>query len=160
MNTGYLRFFCLLFGLFCLLLGFYIEQRRKANIFFNKIKDLISNFKSLDFTIMQVAQQIVQDKNFQIQLPKELTSCDFDIFLIMLDDQFVKVFPLKDSGGTKEISLMQYQTLIKKFKNKQTICTYTFDLNSMSVYHQVGQCILWIKNPQTSIMLNNKGPTY
>jgi len=154
MNTWILRFFCLLFGLIFLLFGFYIEQKRKSSLFFNKVKDLISNCKSLDFIIMQIIQ------NKKIQLPEEFTNCDFDFFIITLENRLVKVFPLKNSRNEGKVSLFQYQALIEKLKNKQTI--YTYSSNSISVYHRcappIDHCILCIWRQNLSSILGNKNP--
>jgi len=125
----------------CLLLLTYLNNKSNAKKAYSK---LIKKITEDEIRWEIITQQIIIYKKFHLFEDFELF--EVDVFLITKENEIITIFPLKSNVQNKNMSLVQYEKLLNKFKDNKLFYSYAIDV--YSIYYLFDKSlknnILWI----------------
>lgn len=129
----------LLAGLIIIVACKILEQRHKVKKSYSNLRDYVSyNIQSWEY----LCGEIMQNKNIH---SLENIIGKSDVYLIEKKDSGVKVIAL-NNGGTRIMSELQYQRIVKKTEKQNPI--YSFNIDMSSIYYHFDypneNYVLWI----------------
>jgi len=134
----------------CLLLLTYLNNKSNAKKAYSK---LIKKISEDEIRWENITQQIIIYKKYH--LFEDFKMFEVDVFLISKENEIITIFPLNSNVKHKNMSLLQYEKLLSKFKDDKLFYSYAIDV--FSIYYLFDKTlknnILWMYRRSKSLFI-------